>query len=126
MENTDSIYTYDAFLSHNSWDKPIVTEIAEKLKHEEKLNVFLDQWHLIPGDPWQEGLEKALDESALLRGLPGGQAGLGPWQKRRDALGAGTTGHLVGPFAWCRFFFREWCALKRRLRYPVSSEVLHG
>jgi hypothetical protein len=24
---------------------------------------FLDKWHLIPGDPWQEALEEALDAS---------------------------------------------------------------
>jgi nucleotide-binding universal stress UspA family protein len=53
---------YDVFLSHASADKPAVEHLARKLR-EEGLEPFLDKWHLIPGDPWQEALEEALDQS---------------------------------------------------------------
>jgi hypothetical protein len=54
---------YDAFLSHNSQDKPLVEQIARWLTQEAKLTVWLDKWNLIPGEPWEEDLENALDQS---------------------------------------------------------------
>ena len=53
---------YDVFLSHASADKPAVERLARKLR-DEKLEPFLDKWHLVPGEPWQEALEEALDQS---------------------------------------------------------------
>jgi len=53
---------YDVFLSHHSADKPLVERLVQKL-HAQGINPFLDKWHLIPGDPWMEGLEKALKDS---------------------------------------------------------------
>jgi hypothetical protein len=53
---------YDVFLSHASADKPAVEHLARKLR-EMSLEPFLDKWHLIPGEPWQEALEEALDQS---------------------------------------------------------------
>ena len=52
---------YDVFLSHNTDDKEAVEIIADKLRDEARLRPFLDKWHLIPGEPWQEALEEALD-----------------------------------------------------------------
>jgi hypothetical protein len=49
-----SRYAYDVFLSHNSADKPAVEAIARRLREEGGLTPFLDKWHLIPGEPWQE------------------------------------------------------------------------
>lgn len=69
---------YDVFLSHNSADKSAVEYLAQKLQ-EAGLVPFLDKWHLIPGEPWQEALEEALDHSrtcAVFLGL----TGLGPWE----------------------------------------------
>jgi len=70
--------TYDVFLSHNSQDKPAVEEIARRLT-EAGINPFLDKWHLIPGEPWQEGLEGAIDTSHTCAVFLG-QAGLGTWE----------------------------------------------
>ena len=50
--------TFDVFLSHNSEDKPAVELIANRLQNEIGLNPFLDKWHLVPGEPWQEALEE--------------------------------------------------------------------
>ncbi|MEM7536897.1 MAG: TIR domain-containing protein [Chloroflexota bacterium] len=53
---------YDVFLSHSKADKEIVEDLAHKLSHAD-LNPFLDAWHLVPGEPWQESVENALDQS---------------------------------------------------------------
>ncbi len=76
---------YDVFLSHANADKPAIEHIARKLR-EEKLEPFLDKWHLIPGDPWEEALEEALDESRTCAVFLGKE--LGPWQNQemRSAL----------------------------------------
>ena len=59
---------YHVFLSHSSADKPAVEEIARRLA-EQGIRAWLDKWHLIPGDPWQPAIEKALAESETLRGV---------------------------------------------------------
>ncbi len=69
--------TYDVFLSHASADKPTVEVLARRL-HEDGIEPFLDKWHLIPGEPWQEALEDALESSRTCAVFVG--AKLGPWQ----------------------------------------------
>jgi hypothetical protein len=78
--------TYDVFLSHATHDKPQVEELARRLMAE-GLKPFLDKWHLIPGEPWQEALEEALDRSRTFSVFLGPD-GVGPWQNEemRDAL----------------------------------------
>ena len=70
---------YDVFLSHNSLDKPAVEWLAKKLQKKTKIKVFLDIRNLIPGEPWQEALEEALDRSQTAAVFLG-PAGIGPWQ----------------------------------------------
>jgi hypothetical protein len=79
--------TYDVFLSHSGNDKPTVEQLAVKLAGEAGLKPFLDKWHLVPGEPWQEALEKALDDSSTCAVFLGPQ-GLGPWENEemRSAL----------------------------------------
>jgi WD40 repeat protein len=71
-------HQYHVFLSHNSADKAAVELIARRLREEADLEPFLDSWHLVPGDPWQEGLERALDASGTCAVFLG-PAGLGTW-----------------------------------------------
>ena len=68
----------DAFLSHNPADKPVVEEVAKHLIAR-GVNVWLDKWHLIPGEPWQEAIEQALNASKTCI-IFIGQGGVGPWQ----------------------------------------------
>ena len=77
---------YDVFLSHSSADKPAVERLAHKLV-EAGIKPFLDKWHLIPGEPWEEALEEALDQSRTCAVFVG-PTGLGPWQNEemRSAL----------------------------------------
>jgi tetratricopeptide (TPR) repeat protein len=69
---------FDVFLSHNSKDKPIVEQIAHKLEAK-CIKVWLDKWNLIPGDPWQEDLEDALDESQTIAVFVGPHD-ISPWE----------------------------------------------
>jgi len=70
---------YDVFLSHNSADKPAVEALAARLEDEEGLKAFLDIWHLVPGEPWEEALEAALESSATCAVFLG-PGGLGSWE----------------------------------------------
>lgn len=78
---------YDVFLSYNSADKQAVDTIAHRLCDEAHLEPFLDKWHLVPGAPWQEALEAALDASCTCAVFLG-PAGLGTWENEemRSAL----------------------------------------
>lgn len=69
---------YDIFLAYSRADGPMVEELARKLL-DSGINLFFDRWDLIPGEPWQEAIEEALEKSrncAVFLG-PGG---IGPWQ----------------------------------------------
>ena len=76
--------SYDVFLSHSSADKPAVEELARKLQ-DAGIEPFLDKWHLIPGDPWQEALEEALGASRTCAVFLGPK-GLGSWQNEEIPL----------------------------------------
>ena len=69
---------FHVFLSHSSADKPAVEELARRLA-KEGIQAWLDKWHLIPGNPWQPGIEKALAESETCAVFVG-PSGFGPWQ----------------------------------------------
>lgn len=69
---------YDVFLSHATLDKPVVEELARLLK-KAGFEPWLDKWNLIPGEPWQEAIEKALEECATCA-VCLGPSGTGPWQ----------------------------------------------
>jgi tetratricopeptide (TPR) repeat protein len=69
---------YDVFLSYNSEDRLIVRRIAEGLR-DRRLRVWLDDWELIPGRPWQEILEDII-ETVGAAAVFVGPDGLGPWE----------------------------------------------
>jgi hypothetical protein len=83
----ENAQSFDIFLSHNSADKEAVEHLARRLEDEEHLKPFLDQWHLVPGEPWQEALEDALDHSRTCAVFMG-PSGIGPWHNTefRSAL----------------------------------------
>lgn len=76
---------YDVFLSHTSGDKDAVERLARRLRAEAQLEPFLDKWHLIPGNPWQEELEQALNQSRTCAVFLG-PADLGPWENEEMRL----------------------------------------
>ena len=69
---------YDVFLSYAGADEPVVAELARKLQAA-GFKPFFAPWSLIPGEPWQEKLEEALDDSATCAVCIGPQ-GIAPWQ----------------------------------------------
>ena len=79
--------SFDVFLSYGRADAHSVETIAARLEDEAGLHPFLDAWHLIPGEPWQEELESALDHSKTCAVFIGPK-GLGPWEnaEMRSAL----------------------------------------
>ena len=74
----DSEERFDVFLSHNSKDKPTVKQLAEELKNR-GLQVWLDEWELVPGRPWQEALEEIIQTTKTAAVLVG-KDGMGPWE----------------------------------------------
>jgi hypothetical protein len=56
--------TYDVFLSHAHVDAEIVEKLATILEDDHQLTVWLDKWVLVPGEHWQQGMAKALDDAA--------------------------------------------------------------
>jgi hypothetical protein len=78
MTNMINSQKFDIFLSHNSKDKGTVRSLARALESQ-GIRVWLDEEQLIPGKPWQEALEKVLQDvnsAAILIG----NDGLGPWE----------------------------------------------
>jgi hypothetical protein len=69
---------FHVFLSHSNSDKPAVEELARRLA-KEGVQPWLDKWHLIPGDPWQPAIKRALTESESCAVFIG-PSGFGPWQ----------------------------------------------
>ena len=56
----------------------IVRELAEALQAR-GLEVWLDEWELVPGRPWQEAIEDAI-QTAKTAAVVVGPDGLGPWE----------------------------------------------
>jgi hypothetical protein len=69
--------SFDIFLSHNSKDKPAVRELAAALRAR-GLKVWLDEWELVPGRPWEEALEEIIETTRSSAVLVG-KDGFGPW-----------------------------------------------
>ena len=86
---------FDVFLSHNSEDKPSVEALAKRLEDEAEVEFWLDKWHLIPGEPWQEAVEVALDRCQTYA-IFVGSSGIGFWHhaEMRSALSVRVRGFL--------------------------------
>jgi class 3 adenylate cyclase len=69
---------YDVFLSYNSSDRAEVLRIGEMLKGV-GIRPWLDVWDLVPGKPWQDQLEQAIDK-VRTAAVCVGASGMGPWQ----------------------------------------------
>lgn len=59
------IFTYDVFISHNSEDKPVVRELARRLKTD-GLRIWFDEWEIKPGDMIALKIEQGLKQSRIL------------------------------------------------------------
>ena len=70
--------TFDAFLCHNSADKPTVRDINDRLKTA-GLSTWIDEDQLAGGDPWQVKLENQIASVHAAAVFVGANA-TGPWQ----------------------------------------------
>jgi CheY-like chemotaxis protein len=68
------------FFSYDRRDAETVTAIAQRLETTENIPVWLDTWNLLPGDPWQEEIETALEQSRACA-VFWGPGGPGTWQR---------------------------------------------
>jgi hypothetical protein len=48
------------FLSHSTADKPVVEELARRMREKEGIQAWLDKWNLIPGRQRKRSLQKDL------------------------------------------------------------------
>jgi WD40 repeat protein len=58
-------FDYDVFISHSSKDKPIVRELANRLKAD-GFKVWLDEWEIKPGDSIGLKIQRGLEKSRIL------------------------------------------------------------
>jgi SEFIR domain/TIR domain/Effector-associated domain 1 len=70
---------YDVFLVPSATDHATVEEIAGRLRDEQGLRVFWDEWDVVPGEVWIEAIERALERSKTIAVFYG-KDGLGNWQ----------------------------------------------
>ena len=63
--NEPKTFDFDVFLSHSSKDKPVVRDLAERLKRD-GLKVWLDEWEIRPGDPILAKVSDGLERSRIL------------------------------------------------------------
>lgn len=78
IEGKKRIGEYDVFLSYNTKDRDRVVAIAESLVAL-GIRPWLDVWDLVPGRPWQDGLNAALVH-VKAAAVCVGPVGTGPWQ----------------------------------------------
>ena len=70
---------FDVFVSYNSRDRARVMAVAEGLR-ERGLRVWIDQWELVPGRPWQEALEETIS-TVTSAAIMIGPDGMGSWEE---------------------------------------------
>ena len=58
-------FPYDGFLSHSAKDKPVVRDVAARLK-KDGLRVWFDEWEIRPGDNIPHKIEEGLERSRVL------------------------------------------------------------
>jgi tetratricopeptide (TPR) repeat protein len=83
---------YHVFLSHNGADRPAVDALAHRLRRE-GIEPWLDVNQLVPGVPWMEAIEQALDQSDSCAVFIG-PSGLSPWQT--EEMRAAITKRVSG------------------------------
>src|SRR5574341_477966 len=57
-------FDYGVFISHSSNDKPVVRELANRLK-QDGLRVWLDEWEIQPGDMIGLKISQGLERSRI-------------------------------------------------------------
>ncbi len=127
-------FKYDVFLSHSSHDKPVVRDVAERLRSD-GLRVWLDDWELKPGDHLSK-IEDGLEHSRVLVLFMSANAFGSDWAKLeagvfrfRDPLNTERRfiplrlddAPLRGSLA--DFLYIDWLPAARQESYPKLLEA---
>jgi WD40 repeat protein len=80
LQGKIEIGDFDVFLCHNVRDKLDVKRIGNLLK-ERGILPWLDEWELPPGQPWQQLLEKQIEQIKSAAVFVGNES-VGPWQRQ--------------------------------------------
>ena len=65
MSSEPQPFDYDVFLSHSAKDKPVVRDVAERLR-KDGLRVWFDEWEIRPGYSIPAKIEEGLERSRVL------------------------------------------------------------
>ena len=84
MKMGGTVTKQDVFFSYNWRDHATVEAVARTMR-ERGLTPFLDRWYLVPGRPWPEALEEALNNCQAVSVFLG-RHGMGAWQQREKDL----------------------------------------
>ena len=104
---------YDIFLSHSAKDKDFALRLATDLT-QAGLKVWLDQWHIQPGDSFAQAIDQALSRSRFLVILMSPDYFQSAWtqQEWQSALAAELAGTQVKliPVLYRDCDIQEYCA----------------
>lgn len=56
---------HDVFVIHSGYDRPVVERLCIALRHA-GMEPWYDEWSLLPGDPWIEVIENALEAGSVV------------------------------------------------------------
>jgi WD40 repeat protein len=126
---------YDVFLSYHWRDQAPVEALAHWLRAQ-GIQVFLDRWYLVPGQPWPQMLEHVLSRCGAVA-VCLGPSGMGPWQQREKYVALDRQAHdprfpvipvlLPGADPVPGFLCQNtWVDLRERPDDPVRLAILAG
>jgi TIR domain len=126
---------YDVFLSYHWHDQAHVEAIAHWLRAK-GFKVFLDRWHLVPGQPWPQALEGVLSSCGAVA-VCIGPGEMGPWQQREKDVALDRQAHdttfpvvpvlLPGADPVLGFLRQNtWVDLRERPDDPIRLAILAG
>jgi hypothetical protein len=88
-----ALSAFSVFLSYNRADKSAVAFIARRLQ-EKGIRTWLDQWNLIPGEPWYPAIEEAISDCTAVAVFLG-PSGRSTWQNREMRLAIDRAARVI-------------------------------
>jgi hypothetical protein len=89
-----AVARFDVFLSHNRRDAPVVERIASRLRAA-GVEVWLDAWHVTPGDRWQDRAAEGMAASDACAVFLGPHD-VGDWEKEELGVALGRAAKEPG------------------------------
>ena len=128
-------FTHDVFLSHSTHDKPVVRELAERLRAD-GVRVWYDEWEIKLGDSIFSKVEAALQQSRVLMLCMSEHAFGSDWAtlesqtfRFRDPLNKQRRfiplrlDETSPPGSLAQFLYADWREAERNVAYPRLLEA---